>query len=166
MELVREEFPPGDPTAVEAFCKRLEDDHCGRGRQSMRNWLNGRTHAPEAPEDVGILLRVAGTPGDAVALAKIVSTELDRYRNFRRSIGRAIVRRTVMRAGGRPSRSRLDKEIDEALELCDVREIESVDIIELPARAVGGWSRHARRGGTLTLRFGARTILRANVTDR
>jgi hypothetical protein len=137
MELVRAEYPPRDPIAVEAFCKRLEDDRCGRGRQSMRNWLNGRTHAPEAPEDVGILLRVAGTPGDAVALAKIVSTELDQYRNFRRSIGRAIVRRTVTRAGGRPSRSRLDEEIDEALELCDVREIESVDIIEPAAPAAG-----------------------------
>lgn len=130
MELVRAEYPPSDPIATEAFCKRLEDERCGRGRQSMRNWLNGRTHAPEAPEDVEIVLRIAGTRGDLTALAKVVSTELDRYRNFRRTIGRAIVRRTVRRADGRTARSRVDEEIDEALELCEVREIESVDIVD------------------------------------
>lgn len=138
MELVRAEYSPGDPFAEERFCQRLEDERCARGRQSMRNWLNGRIHAPEAAEDVAILLRVAGTPGDAVALAKIVSTELDRYRNFRRTIGRAIVRRTVTRAEGRTVRNRLDEEIDEVLELCDVREVESVDVVHPGAAEATG----------------------------
>lgn len=96
----------------------------------MRNWLSGRVFAPEAVEDVELLLRIAGVPGDSAAIAKIVSTELDRYRNFRRTIGRAIARRTVTRAEGRDVRRRLEEEIDEVLDLCDIREVASVDIID------------------------------------
>jgi hypothetical protein len=129
IELLRGEYPPHYPHKVEEFCRRLEDEHCPRGRQSMRNWLSGRVFAPEAVEDVELLLRIAGVPGDTVTIAKVVSTELDRYRNFRRTIGRAIARRTVTRAEGRDVRHRLEEEIDEVLDLCDIREVASVDII-------------------------------------
>lgn len=129
-DLLRAQYPPDQPSAIEAFCQRLEGERCRRGRQSMRQWLSGRVLAPEAAEDVEILLRVAGNPGDTAAIAKIVSAEIERYRNFRRTIGRAIVRRTVTRAERRAVRGRLEEEIDEVLELCDVREVEGVDVFE------------------------------------
>jgi hypothetical protein len=128
-DLLRGEYPPNDPVAVETFCQRLEAEHCRRGRQSMRNWLNGRVFAPEATDDVEIMLRVAQTPGSTREIAQVVAMELGHYRNFRRTIGRAIVRRTVRLVDGRASRSRLDDEIDEVLELCDVRVVERVDVI-------------------------------------
>ncbi|MGH7736654.1 MAG: hypothetical protein ACREMP_02110 [Candidatus Tyrphobacter sp.] len=127
-ERLRAEYPPEHPYKVDEFCRRLEAENCLRGRQSMRNWLTGRVFAPEALEDVELLLRIAGVPGDTAAIAKIVCTELDRYRNFRRTIGRAIARRTITRAEGRDVRHRLEEEIDEVLDLCDIREVESVDI--------------------------------------
>lgn len=129
-DVLRIEYPPERPSAVEAFCVRLEGEHCLRGRQTMRNWLSGRVHAPEAREDIEILLRVASIPGKIDNLSGVVWNELEHYRNFRRTIGRAIVRRTAQRAEGRTVRSRVDEEVDEVLELCDVRVVESVDVID------------------------------------
>ena len=130
IERLRAEYPPGEVDGVDRFCMRLEAEQCPVGRQSMRNWLQGRVHAPESSRDIAILMRVAGVAGDLATIAEAVSHELDAYRNFRRTIGRAIARRTVQRMDGRVARGRLDEEIDEVLELCDIHTVESVETLD------------------------------------
>lgn len=126
MDAVRSRFPPADADARDAFCAALEDAGCRRHRATMRTWIIGKSMAPESSEDVAFILRLAGFQGDHGAAAEVLADELNVVRHFRRSIGRGVVRRLAQRATGREARGRLDEEIDEVLDLCEVRIVESV----------------------------------------
>ena len=125
-----EDKPTGAPKSVSSIIRSLRDLGCCRTDPTIRQWFKGVTLAPSAVQDIQRVLELAGVNRSA-AIAKVVTREMNIIRQFNRDLGRHIkgqIKASVTKEK-QPTGTRLDFEINEAIEAIDYKTIVSKESI-------------------------------------
>jgi hypothetical protein len=126
-----EDQPKGASKSVSSIIRSLRKLGCYRTDPTIRQWFKGITLAPSDMQDIQRVLELAGVIRSA-DIAKVVTREMNIIRQFNRDLGRHIkgqIKASITKEK-QPVGTRLDFEINEAIEAIDYKTIVSKELIQ------------------------------------
>ena len=130
-EVLFEDRPEGASKSVSSIIRSLRKLGCYRTDPTIRQWFKGITLAPLDMQDIQRVLELAGVTR-SIDIAKVVTREMNIIRQFNRDLGRHIKGqiRASLTKEKQPMGTRLDFEINEAIEAIDYKTIVLKELIQ------------------------------------